>query len=62
MAGIRRLRGDYTGVGVVYSGKAPKEEVSYCQGCLEMANVHSKLGNKVYDPNEVIHRTCSLRR
>jgi hypothetical protein len=52
MPGIRRRREDYSSVGVVYSGKASKEEVAYCPRCLEMANVRSKLGNRIYMPDE----------
>jgi len=41
MPGIRRLR--ESGKSVVYSGK--NEEVAYCQRCLEIANIRTKLGN-----------------
>ena len=51
MPGIRRLT--ESGVGVVYSGKS--EEVAYCQRCLEMANIRSKLGNRVYMPDSSGH-------
>jgi hypothetical protein len=52
MPGIRRVTDSkYTGVGVVYSEKS-REEVAYCQRCLDIANVRSKLGNRIYFPDE----------
>ena len=47
MPGIRRLR--ESGIATIYSGKS--EKVTYCQRCLEMFNIHSKLGNRVYMPD-----------
>jgi len=47
MPGIRRLR--ESGISVIYSGK--NEAVTYCQRCLEMFNIRSKLGNRVYMPD-----------
>jgi hypothetical protein len=41
----------YNGIAVVYSGRT-HEEIAYCQRCLEMANVYSKLGNRIYLPDE----------
>jgi hypothetical protein len=52
MPGIRRLT--ESGIGVVYSGKS-KEEVPYCQRCLEMADIRSTLGNRVYMPDSSGH-------
>lgn len=40
-----------SGIGVVYSNMN-QEELAYCQRCLEMANVRSKLGNRIYLPDE----------
>jgi hypothetical protein len=51
LPGIRRVRDNYSGVGVIYPEKT-REEVSYCQRCLKMANVRSKLGNRIYFPDE----------
>jgi hypothetical protein len=51
MPGIKRLTDKSGGVGIVYSGKDP-EEVAYCHRCLKMANIRSKLGNRVYMPDE----------
>src|SRR6476619_2801009 len=51
MPGIRRLT---DGVAVVYSGNN-KEEIAYCQRCLEMANIRSKLGNRVFMPDSSGH-------
>jgi hypothetical protein len=50
MPGIRRLMDKYTAVGVIYSEKT-REEVAYCQRCLKMANIRSKLGNRIYFPD-----------
>jgi hypothetical protein len=49
---IRRLRNDKgsSSVGVIYSEKT-REEVAYCDRCLKMANVRSKLGNRIYFPD-----------
>lgn len=47
MPGINRRKG----VGVVY-GHNEKEEIAYCQRCLEMANIRSKLQGRVYLPDE----------
>jgi hypothetical protein len=50
--GIKRLRDKSGGVGVVYAGGSDeRQEVSYCHRCLEMANIRSKLGNRVYFPD-----------
>jgi hypothetical protein len=51
LPGIRRLADKYSGAGVVYSEKS-QEEIAYCQRCLDIANVCSKLGNKIYLPDE----------
>lgn len=50
MPGIRRLTDKGSGIGVVYSGRN-QEEIAYCQRCLEMANIRSKLGNRIYLPD-----------
>jgi hypothetical protein len=51
MTGIRRLTDKkYSSVGVVYSGSSEKE-IAYCQRCLDMANVRSKLGYRIYFPD-----------
>jgi hypothetical protein len=52
MPGIRRLTEIGTGVGVVYFEKSQEEVVAYCHRCLEMGNVRSKLGNRIYLPDE----------
>ena len=52
MPGIRRLTD--SGIAVVYSGRKTAE-VAYCQRCLEMANIRSKLGNRVYMPDSSGH-------
>jgi hypothetical protein len=51
LPGIRRLTDKGSGIGVVYSGSI-QEELAYCQRCLEIANVRSKLGNRIYLPDE----------
>ena len=48
MPGIKRSTD--SGIAVIYSGKS--KEVAYCQRCLEMANIRSKLENRVYMPDE----------
>jgi hypothetical protein len=50
MPGIGRLR-DKSTTAVIYSGRK-QEEIAYCHRCLEMANVRSKLGNRIYLPDE----------
>jgi hypothetical protein len=45
---IRRLTN--SGIGVVYSERNV-QEIAYCQHCLNMANVRSKLGNRIYFPD-----------
>jgi hypothetical protein len=50
MPGIRRLTD--SGIAVVNSG-SEKSEVAYCQRCLEN-NIRSKLGNRVYNPEQSI--------
>jgi hypothetical protein len=51
LPGIRRLTDKYSNVGVVYSERKA-QEIAYCQRCLELANVRSKLGNRIYLPDE----------
>jgi hypothetical protein len=51
MSRIRRLSDKHSGVGVIYSEKS-REEIAYCQRCLDMANVRSKLGYRIYFPDE----------
>lgn len=51
MPGIRRVNEKYSDVGVVYTGRN-QEEIAYCQKCLELANIRSKLGNRIYLPDE----------
>jgi hypothetical protein len=50
MPRIRRLTDKHSGVGVIYSEKT-REEVAYCDRCLKMANIRSKLGNRIYFPD-----------
>jgi hypothetical protein len=50
LPGIRRYR-DKSSVGIIYSEKS-REEIAYCQRCLDIANVRSKLGNRIYFPDE----------
>jgi hypothetical protein len=51
LPGIKRLMDKSGGVGAIYSEER-EEEVAYCKRCLEMANVRSKLGNRIYLPDE----------
>lgn len=54
MPGIKRLADNYRHIGVVYSEER-EEEVACCQRCLEMANIRSKLGNRIYFPDSSGH-------
>jgi hypothetical protein len=51
MPGIKRLTDKSGGVGAVYGGPDEREDVAYCHRCLEMANVRSELGNRIYFPD-----------
>jgi hypothetical protein len=55
LPGIKRLTDKSGGVGVVYSGTKESVEVAYCHRCLEMANVRSKLGDRIYLPDKFGH-------
>jgi hypothetical protein len=48
---IRRLTDKHSSVAII-SPEKTREEVAYCDRCLKMANVRSKLGNRIYFPDE----------
>jgi hypothetical protein len=54
LPGIRRLWDKSNGVGMISSGSA-EHEIAYCQRCLEMANIRSKLGDRIYFPDKFGH-------
>jgi hypothetical protein len=56
MPGIRRLWDKSGGIGMISSGSA-EHEIAYCQRCLEMANVRSNLGDRIYFPDKFGHVT-----
>jgi hypothetical protein len=51
LPGIRRITDKNYGIGVIYS-RTDQEKISYCQRCLEIANIYAKLANRIYLPNE----------
>lgn len=50
MPGIRRRTDKSGGIGVIYFGS--EKEIAYCQRCLEIANVRTVLGNRIYFPDK----------